>query len=93
MSADDEHDCSTGAYGGASDSQYLIFVETHDTGKTKVWQVLSKSSGTVLAEIRWFPSWRQYTFRPEPNTIWNTGCMNDINAFIKNEMDARKVKT
>ena len=72
------------------ESQYLEFVEVKDTGKTKVWQVLSKHHGDVLAVISWYGSWRQYTFRPNPNTIWNTGCLEDVNRFITLQMDARK---
>lgn len=70
-------------------SEYLEFVEVHDTGKTKVWQVLSKRRGDVLAVISWHGAWRQYTFRPNPNTIWNTGCLADVQAFIAEQMALR----
>lgn len=89
----EDHDCSTGSYGGIS--QYLVFTEEPQdpARKTKTWMVVSKSSGTMLGRIRWHGPWRQYTFLPEGNTIWNTGCLSDINAFITEAMDARKVKT
>lgn len=71
-------------------SEYLEFVEIYDTGKTKVWSVRSKSSGNELALISWYGPWRQYTMRPEPDTIWNTSCLTDINAFINARMAERK---
>jgi hypothetical protein len=72
------------------DSKYLSFVEIKDTGKTKVWHVYSKSSGKVLARISWHGPWRQYCFMPMSMTIWNKGCLEDINKFITEQMDARK---
>ena len=71
-------------------SEYLDFIEVADTGKTKVWQVLSKRHGDVLALISWHGPWRQYTFRPHPNTIWNTGCLTDVQSFIRRQMEARR---
>lgn len=88
---DPPHDCSTGSWAG--DSEYLTFIEVHDTGKTKVWDVLSKSGGYRLAQVRWYGPWRQYTFRPEPNTIWNTACMETVTTFITLKMNERRVKT
>lgn len=72
------------------ESEYLVFVEIWDTGKTKVWEVLSKSSRMVLAHISWHGPWRQYTFKPTEHTIWNTGCLTDIQTFIKEQMAARR---
>lgn len=71
-------------------SQYLEFAEIVDTGKTKIFAVLSKSSGDRLATISWHGPWRQYTFKPEPKTIWNTGCLVDVNAFIDARMAERR---
>lgn len=88
----EDHDCSTGSYGGTSESEYLLFTEIHDTGKTKVWLVLSKRSGDQLATIRWYGPWRCYTMWPSEGTIWNKGCLEDINAFIAAAMADRKAK-
>jgi hypothetical protein len=71
-------------------SEYLEFVEVKDTGKTKVWDVMSRSGGYRLAQIRWHGPWRQYTMRPELDTIWNVDCLADISGFIVEQMAARK---
>lgn len=71
-------------------SGYIEFVEVADTGKTKVWDVMSVSGGYRLAQIRWHGPWRQYTLRPEPQTIWNPGCLTDVTRFIENKMKQRR---
>lgn len=72
------------------ESTYLEFEQVADTGKTKVWNVYSKNRGDFLAEIKWYGSWRQYAFFPRPGTIWNAGCLSDVNDFIAEQMAARK---
>ena len=72
-------------------SKYLEFDRIGWTGKTDVWDVLSKSDGFVLGQIKWFGRWRQYCFYPSPDTIFNPECMNDISNLIK-ELMARRGK-
>lgn len=50
--------------------------------KTQVWEVISARHGYRLGEIRWYGRWRQYTFRPEPETIWNSGCLKQLQSFV-----------
>lgn len=69
--------------------QYLAFREIADTGKTKVISVDSLSGGYRLAVIRWYPNWRQYTFNPEPSTVWNVGCLQEVESYIQGLMAAR----
>lgn len=57
--------------------------------KTKRWQVSSKS-GSILGIITWHGPWRQYVFMPDPNCIFNTGCMEDLCTFIKEQMESRR---
>ena len=73
-----------------TDSEYLVFRELPSTGKTKVISVDSKHYGDRLATIKWYGAWRQYTLQPEPRTIWNTGCLRDVNAYIGELMAARR---
>lgn len=73
-------------------SQYIEFVETGDTGKTKIWEVRHRSEPVTLGVISWYGPWRQYTFWPAFNTVWNTDCLEQITAFIKGQMEARKVR-
>ena len=68
------------------ESRYLEFDRIGWTGKTDVWNVLSKSQGSILGQIKWFGRWRQYCFWPSPNTIFNPECMADISKVIKELM-------
>jgi hypothetical protein len=71
-------------------SEYLDFIEVKDTGKTKVWDVRSRRSGYTLGIIKWYGPWRQYTFWPAPDTIWNQTCLGDVEAFIILKMHERR---
>ena len=106
-------------------SKYLEFIEVPFKGKTKRFEVISKTSigtcqacygkgwqiqdknqavfdcpkcgGTgktdiILGRISWYFQWRQYTFSPSFDTIWNKDCLNDIIFFINNLMQDRKIK-
>ena len=73
-------------------SQYLDFVLVNDTGKTRVYSVDSRSQGSRLAVIRWYGAWRQYVIEPEPKTIWNATCLQDVIAFIARLMEARRYR-
>ena len=68
-----------------TDSQHLRFIKTGDSasGKTERWDVESKSQGTVLAVANWYGPWRQYVMYPQPGTLFNCGCLDDIAAFLK----------
>lgn len=70
-------------------SKYIEFVQTEDTGKTKVFEVHSKSKGDTLATVKWYGSWRQYVMFPQPSTTWNRDCLADVNRFIGDLMFER----
>lgn len=64
-------------------SQYLSFKTEYIPGrKTPICTVYSKSSHKVLGHIKWYASWRQFTFWPAPYTIWNSECLEDIRNSI-----------
>jgi hypothetical protein len=71
-------------------SRYLEFDRIGYTGKTDVWDILSKSQESILGKIKWFGRWRQYCFYPSPNTIFNPECMADISKKIKELMELRR---
>lgn len=73
-------------------SEQLEFIETGDTGKTKVFMVRSKHGGANLGEISWYATWRQYIFMPARITVWNTDCLDTISSFIVTLMADRKVQ-
>lgn len=58
---------------------YLRFAR-HELGgrKTPIVYVCSKRTGAALGQIRWYGPWRQFCFYPEPATIFNKGCMVEI---------------
>lgn len=47
--------------------------------KTHVIDVLNKSNDIRLGQIRWWAGWRQYTFQPEPEKVFNSECLEEIN--------------
>lgn len=71
-------------------TKYLRFDIIRDTGKTKVIFIINIHHDEVIGEIRWFSRWRQYCFLPNSGTVWNTACLDDVNAVIKQLMDERK---
>lgn len=65
------------------ETQYLVLQEMpNGDRKTRRWNVLSKSSGVILGRIRWHGAWRQFVFLPEANTLFNLGCLMEINGFL-----------
>lgn len=71
-------------------SKYLDFILLEQKKKTNVWNIISKSSGESLGNIKWFPRWRQYTFFPHSDTVWNKDCLNDIMDVLSSLMKQRK---
>jgi len=63
-------------------SEYIAFVLTKDTGKTRAYDVVSKRNGDTLAVVKWYGPWRQYTMFPAPHTVWNIECLAAVNRFI-----------
>ena len=37
----------------------------------------------------WYASWRQYVFYPNPDTIFNKGCLRDIARFCEEHHQVR----
>ncbi len=71
---------------------FLNFVLTpHVEGhKTSIWNVMNKDMTFQLGRVAWYSQWRRYCFLAEPNTIYDTGCLNEISKFIETEMSKRK---
>ena len=60
--------------------KYIFYelVGPSKSGKTFVWEVLSRQHGFRLGVIRWFGRWHQYVFFPDAVTIYSSDCMTDI---------------
>lgn len=59
--------------------------------KTKKWIVVSRS-GDGLGVIKWYGHWRQYCFYPNDGTIWSTGCLEQVSAFLHEHKNDRREK-
>ena len=64
-------------------NKWIYFELIESKPKTQVWDVINKSSKEPLARIYWYYYWRQYVICPEPETIYNDGCLETIITFIK----------
>lgn len=65
--------------------KYMVATQTIRAGdgrKTSVWEISSNSNGAVLGYVKWYGAWRQYCFFPEPECIFNTGCLAEITTFM-----------
>lgn len=69
---------------------WISFVETGDTGKTKIFRVENNEHGFNLGTIKWYGPFRQYSFFPADNCVFEKTCLQDITNFIKELMEARK---
>jgi hypothetical protein len=71
-------------------SKWIEFIEVGNTGKTLKFHVQNKEQSLVLGEIKWYGPFRQYSFFPEPNMVFEKTCLKDITDFIVNLMEERK---
>ncbi len=71
--------------------KYIHFGKIDLPGKkTSIWECFNNKSDYHLGTVKWYGSWRQYCFFPSSNTVFNKGCMEDINDFITQLMEERK---
>ena len=75
-------------------SRWLTFrwIAKSPSGKTDAWRVISKSSDKILGTIYWYAPWRQYSFAPEPGTVFNRECLRDLAEFLETVMAKRAGK-
>jgi len=69
---------------------YIHFELLGDTGKTTRWCCRNTRSNSVLGGIYWNGAWRQYCFHPFPETVFSSGCLEDIQDFIGQLMEQRR---
>jgi len=72
-------------------SKFLEFKQIPYEGKTKRFEVISIKHEYCLGRISWYGAWRQYTFSPASNTVWNKDCLKDIQNFLEALMIERKI--
>ncbi len=73
--------------------KYIAFVDCRVgmPTRTGVWICKNLSSGFPIGEVKWNGGWRQYCFYPGPNTLYSAGCLKDVQDFIAQAMEARRV--
>lgn len=62
--------------------KYIHFVKIEDKPKTAVFSCRNTSGDYEIGVVKWNPGWRQYCFFPSSDTVFSTGCMEDICKFI-----------
>lgn len=70
---------TTKASRALTDTEYLHFDELPPLAKTRRFVVQAMRTRAYLGDIRWFGRWRQYCFFPQAETVFNVGCLSDIN--------------
>lgn len=63
--------------------EFIYFEKTERKPKTSVWACVSRRSGDEIGNVRWYGPWRQYSFFPANQTVFNRGCLLDILDFLK----------
>lgn len=64
-------------------NRYVYFNEVPNEGKkTKKCSVTSKD-GYHLGFIKFWSAWRQYTFHPNEDTLFDTKCLREITSELE----------
>lgn len=71
---------------------WIRFSKKYTTGKTDIWRVVNIETGTTIGYIKWFGTFRGYSFFPGVNTVYEKVCLREIAAFCEMLMEDRKKK-
>jgi hypothetical protein len=74
-------------------AKWITFQQVPSIGKTEVWHVVANEGGHHLGTIKWYGSWRQYSFFPNGNTVFEKTCMHDILAKMEELMLKRRAQS
>jgi hypothetical protein len=65
---------------------YLEFKEMPNKfGKTRLFAVINTLAQIPLGVIKFHGAWRRYLFVPDPNTMFDPDCMDEISKFAREE--------
>jgi hypothetical protein len=53
--------------------------------KTKIWRVRNALTRIDLGDVRWFGRWRQYSFFPNAELVFEKTCMRTIADFCERQ--------
>ena len=71
------------------------YIEAYHDGyrhKNPVYAIWNKRSKDKMGEISWYVPWRQFVFAPEPYTIYNKGCLDDLKSFMHDLLAEKLVR-
>ncbi len=72
-------------------AKWIQFIDKSDPKqKTKRFMVGNKENGFIVGWIKWYGPFRQYSFFPTENTVFERTCLKDITEFIEKLMAERK---
>ena len=78
---------------GIIDYPYIRFVRIPAVGrKVHLFTVQNIRHGEQLGSVWWSRAWRQYVFEPFGRTVYNAGCLADIQDFLTRAMADHKAK-
>jgi len=49
--------------------------------KKETWHCKTRS-GNTIGIVAWYGQWQQYCLFPEENTVFNSGCLENIQHFL-----------
>lgn len=66
------------------EDKWLMIIHSSDLRKTKVYEVLSKSSKCHLGVIQWHRAWRNYCFFPDTweSLVFSDRCLQALSDFV-----------
>ena len=71
--------------------QFIHFEQQFFPGRaTTVWICRNNKSNISLGIVAWNGGWRQYCFYPEREMVFSSGCLADIQDFIRQLKEERK---
>jgi hypothetical protein len=74
-------------------AKWIEFIELNfPERKTKTFDVVNKDNGSYIGQIKWYGGFRQYSFFPQPDCIFEKTCLRDISEFMEKLMEERKLE-
>ena len=72
--------------------KWIIIREVKDsrTGKTKIFNVISKQNSYCIGEIKWNGAWKKYCIFPAKETFFEETCLRNIADFLEELKKERK---
>lgn len=66
-------------------------IGTSDSGKTKIWNIFSRSG--VIGAIAWYGPWRKYCVEFGRNVVLDCGCLREVADFCETKTREHKSKS